>query len=174
MGKPFGRSTTISCRSVATGASHQHAGGMYRDGALRDVSVHRGAARDRPGPDPGRARHHRHTGDSAPIAARGSRPGWRSEDAVSTLRAVGPVHVFGTGRADDWWLGRRGSTCRRDYRYEGLLIGGLPLGTLGFILGHGFTRDRPTVPGADCRSGGLGDGLTVGPVGAAVGGDWPT
>lgn len=59
---------------------------------------------------------------------------------------------------------------RRDYRYEGLLIGGLPLGTLGFILGHGFTRDRPTVPGADCRSGGLGDGLTLGLVGAAVGG----
>lgn len=109
------------------------------------------------------------------VTRRRLQPGARARGGAArtrcpALRAVGPVHIFGTGRADDWWLGRRGSTCRRDYRYEGLLIGGLPLGTLGFILGHGFTRDRPTVPGADCRSGGLGDGLTLGLVGAAVGG----
>jgi hypothetical protein len=61
-------------------------------------------------------------------------------------------------------------SARRDYRYEGLLIGGVPFGTFGFILGHGLTRDCPTVPGADCRSGGLGDAVTLGLLGAAVGG----
>ena len=59
---------------------------------------------------------------------------------------------------------------QRDYGYEGLLIGGVPLGTFGFILGNGLTRSCPTVPEADCRSGGLGDAVTLGLIGATVGG----
>ena len=59
---------------------------------------------------------------------------------------------------------------RRDYRYEGLLIGGVPFGTLGAILGHGLTPACPTVPGADCSPDRLGNAITLGLVGAALGG----
>ena len=59
---------------------------------------------------------------------------------------------------------------RRDYRYEGLLIGGVPLGIFGAILGHGLTPACPTVPGADCSPDQLGNAITLGLIGAAVGG----
>jgi hypothetical protein len=59
---------------------------------------------------------------------------------------------------------------RRDYRYEGLFIGGLAFGTLGAVVGHGLSQACPTVPGADCEPDRLGNAVTVGLVGAAVGG----
>lgn len=77
----------------------------------------------------------------------------------------GPVEKTKVGR-----LSMDERSAQRDYRYEGLLIGGVPLGTFGFILGHSLTGDCPTVPGADCRSSGFGDAVTLGLIGATVGG----
>lgn len=64
-----------------------------------------------------------------------------------------------------------GRVPRRDYRYEGLLIGGLAFGTLGTVIGSGLSLGCPTVPGADCRDPDrLGNAVTLGLVGAAIGG----
>ena len=57
-----------------------------------------------------------------------------------------------------------------DYRWEGALVGAVLIGTLGAVLGAGIKDACPTVPGADCDRGGLGDALLVGGAGAAAGG----
>jgi hypothetical protein len=59
---------------------------------------------------------------------------------------------------------------RGDYRYEGLAIGGIPLAVLGAYMGSQMTSDCPTVPGADCSHGNLGDAVTLGLIGGALGG----
>ena len=61
-------------------------------------------------------------------------------------------------------------TPRRDYRYEGLAIGGVFFGTLGALVGHGLSNACPTEPGVDCNPDRLGNAVTLGLVGAAVGG----
>ncbi len=59
---------------------------------------------------------------------------------------------------------------RGDYRYEGLAIGGIPLAAFGAYLGSQLRSACPTVPGADCRQGSLGNAVTLGLVGGAIGG----
>lgn len=59
---------------------------------------------------------------------------------------------------------------RRDYRYEGLFLGGLTLGAAGAWIGSQITEACPTEPGIECGSDRLGTALAVGLVGAAVGG----
>lgn len=59
---------------------------------------------------------------------------------------------------------------RGDYRYEGLAIGGIPLAILGAYMGSRTESACPTVPGADCTRGSVGDAITLGLVGGAIGG----
>ena len=59
---------------------------------------------------------------------------------------------------------------RRDYRYEGLLIGGLALGAAGAWIGSQIRDACPTEPGVECDSDRLGTAVALGLVGAAVGG----
>jgi hypothetical protein len=59
---------------------------------------------------------------------------------------------------------------RGDYRYEGLALGGLSFGVAGVLVGRGLAVGCPTVPGADCEPDRLGNAITLGLVGAAVGG----
>ena len=105
---------------------------------------------------------------------------------VALLLASGPVTSLAAQRAADgfqrWeYSGRVGADRlagrsssrnepRRDYRYEGLLIGGAGLGVFGAILGHGLNYSCPTVPGGDCNPDRLGRAVTLGLIGAAVGG----
>jgi hypothetical protein len=59
---------------------------------------------------------------------------------------------------------------RRDYRYEGLLVGGVAFGAVGAWLGSRITEACPTEPGVDCRPDRLGNAVALGLVGAALGG----
>ena len=59
---------------------------------------------------------------------------------------------------------------RRDYRYEGLLVGGLALGAAGAWIGSQIKPACPLEPSNECDGGSLGDAVAVGLVGAAVGG----
>jgi hypothetical protein len=61
----------------------------------------------------------------------------------------------------------------RDYRYEGLVIGGLAFGALGAWMGSGTASSADCVlePGAGCGdSDGIGPAILTGLVGAAIGG----
>jgi hypothetical protein len=58
----------------------------------------------------------------------------------------------------------------RDYRYEGLMIGGLALGALGAWVGSQLRDACPTEPGVGCDSESVGNAVTLGLVGAAIGG----
>jgi len=106
---------------------------------------------------------------------------------VALLLASGPVTSLAAQRAVDgfqrWEYSDRVGPAdhlagpsysrnepRRDYRYEGLLIGGAGFGVFGAILGHGLTYACPTVPGADCSPDRLGNAVTLGLIGVAVGG----
>ena len=59
---------------------------------------------------------------------------------------------------------------RRDYRYEGLLIGGLTLGAVGAYVGSQLRDACPTEPGVDCGTDEVGNAVALGLVGAAIGG----
>jgi hypothetical protein len=59
---------------------------------------------------------------------------------------------------------------RRDYRYEGMALGGIAFGALGAWVGSQITEACPTEPGVDCSPDRLGNGLAVGLASAAVGG----
>jgi len=59
---------------------------------------------------------------------------------------------------------------RRDYRYEGLALGGIVFGALGAYVGSQVAEACPTVPGADCGPDRLGNAVAVGIAAAAVGG----
>jgi hypothetical protein len=59
---------------------------------------------------------------------------------------------------------------RRDYRYEGLALGGIAFGALGAWVGSQITEACPTEPGIDCGPDRLGNALAVGIAAAAVGG----
>ena len=59
---------------------------------------------------------------------------------------------------------------RRDYRYEGLALGGIAFGALGAYVGSQITAACPTLPSADCGPDRLGNAVTVGIASAAVGG----
>jgi hypothetical protein len=58
----------------------------------------------------------------------------------------------------------------RDYRYEGLVVGGLAIGTLGAWVGSQITAACPTEPGIECGSDRLGNAVALGLAGAAIGG----
>jgi hypothetical protein len=58
----------------------------------------------------------------------------------------------------------------RDYRYEGLVVGGLALGALGAWVGSQLRDPCPTEPGVGCDSDSVGNAVTLGLVGAAIGG----
>ena len=58
----------------------------------------------------------------------------------------------------------------RDYRYEGLLVGGLAIGAFGAWVGSQITAACPTEPGIECGSDELGNAVALGLVGAAIGG----
>jgi hypothetical protein len=58
----------------------------------------------------------------------------------------------------------------RDYRHEGLAVGGLALGALGAWIGSRLTLACPTEPGVRCDTDRLGDAVALGLVGMAVGG----
>jgi hypothetical protein len=58
---------------------------------------------------------------------------------------------------------------RMDYRYEGLVVGGLTLGVLGAWIGSEIKGPCPTVPGARCDTDEVGSAIALGLVGAAVG-----
>ena len=78
---------------------------------------------------------------------------------------VGPPDSRSAGRSSSW-----NELSGQDYRYEGLLIGGAGLGMFGAILGHSLSNACPTVPGGDCNPDRLGNAVTLGLVGAVVGG----
>jgi hypothetical protein len=61
---------------------------------------------------------------------------------------------------------------RGDYRYEGLVFGGVVFGALGALLGSRDYASCPLEPGAECYGNRdkLGNGIAGGLVGAAVGG----
>jgi hypothetical protein len=58
----------------------------------------------------------------------------------------------------------------RDYRYEGLVVGGLAIGAFGAWVGSQLTGLCPTEPGVGCESDRVGNAVTLGLVGAAIGG----
>jgi hypothetical protein len=58
----------------------------------------------------------------------------------------------------------------RDYRYEGLVVGGLALGAVGAWVGSQLRDACPTEPGIECDSDSVGNAVTLGLVGAAIGG----
>jgi hypothetical protein len=58
----------------------------------------------------------------------------------------------------------------RDYRYEGLVVGGLAIGTLGAWVGSQIRPACPTQPGAECGFDEVGNAVALGLVGAAIGG----
>jgi hypothetical protein len=58
----------------------------------------------------------------------------------------------------------------RDYRYEGLVVGGLGLGAVGAWIGSQLRDACPTEAGVECDSDSLGNAVTLGLVGAAIGG----
>jgi hypothetical protein len=59
---------------------------------------------------------------------------------------------------------------RRDYRYEGLLVGGVAMGALAAWIGSRVTQSCPTEPGVECGPDRLGNAVALGLVGAALGG----
>ncbi len=71
------------------------------------------------------------------------------------------------------WGAHQGDTLpvlNGDYRYEGLVIGGLALGALGAWVGFRISEACPTVPGAQCNTDRLGNAVALGLVSTAVGG----
>jgi hypothetical protein len=58
----------------------------------------------------------------------------------------------------------------RDYRYVGLVVGGLAIGAFGAWVGSQITAACPTEPGIECGSDELGNAVALGLVGAAIGG----
>ena len=58
---------------------------------------------------------------------------------------------------------------RRDYRYEGLALGGFVVGALGAWVGSQITEACPTEPGVDCSPDRLGNALVAGLAGAVAG-----
>jgi hypothetical protein len=75
-------------------------------------------------------------------------------------------------KAEAWDGGLRDTAfaSRRDYRYEGLAVGGIILGGLGAWIGYQISEACPTVPGAECNSDRLGNAVALGLTGAALGG----
>jgi hypothetical protein len=73
---------------------------------------------------------------------------------------------------EEWETGPRDTVLspRRDYRYEGLIFGGIVFGALGAWIGSQVTAACPTVPGARCEPDRLGNGIATGLAGAALGG----
>ena len=67
---------------------------------------------------------------------------------------------------------RRGTVLvpRRDYRYEGLALGGIVFGTAGAWIGWNVAVGCPLVPGADCEPDRVGNAVAAGLAGVAVGG----
>jgi hypothetical protein len=59
---------------------------------------------------------------------------------------------------------------RRDYCYEGLLVGGVAVGSLAAWIGSRVTQACPTEPGVECGPDRLGNAVALGLVGAALGG----
>jgi hypothetical protein len=57
-----------------------------------------------------------------------------------------------------------------DYRYEGLALGGVALGSLGVWVGSQLSGACPLQPGVSCHSDKTGNAIALGLVGAAVGG----
>jgi hypothetical protein len=58
----------------------------------------------------------------------------------------------------------------RDYRYEGLVVGGVALGAFGAWVGSQLRGPCPTEAGVECGSDRVGNAVTLGLVGAAIGG----
>lgn len=75
-------------------------------------------------------------------------------------------------RLERWEANQRDTVLvpRHDYRYEGLAFGGIVFGAAGAWLGWNLGVSCPTVPGAECGRDRLGNAVTVGLVGAALGG----
>jgi hypothetical protein len=67
-------------------------------------------------------------------------------------------------------LPHREEARRRDYRYEGLALGGAFFGTLGTVVGYGLSYACPTEAGVKCEPDRLGNAVVLGFAGAAVGG----
>ncbi len=59
---------------------------------------------------------------------------------------------------------------RRDYRYEGLVFGGVGFGAMGAWIGSHDSAACPTVAGAQCRPDRSGNAIVLGLAGAAAGG----
>jgi hypothetical protein len=76
------------------------------------------------------------------------------------------------GHAARWAVRPAGSleVPRRDYRYEGLLVGGVAVGALAAWIGSRVTQACPTEPGVECGPDRLGNAVALGLVGAALGG----
>jgi hypothetical protein len=58
----------------------------------------------------------------------------------------------------------------RDYRYEGLVVGGLAIGAFGAWVGSQITLACPIESGSECGTDKLGTAVALGLVGAAIGG----
>jgi hypothetical protein len=58
----------------------------------------------------------------------------------------------------------------RDYRYEGLVVGGLAIGAFGAWVGSQITLACPIEPGIECGTDELGNAVALGLVEAAIGG----
>jgi hypothetical protein len=69
-----------------------------------------------------------------------------------------------------WRSAERESDGLRDYRYEGLALGGVALGALGVWAGSQLSAACPLQPGGDCYNNRTENAIALGLVGAAVGG----
>jgi hypothetical protein len=58
----------------------------------------------------------------------------------------------------------------RDYRYEGLVFGGVAFGALGVWMGSQISAGCPAEPGVPCHTNKAGQAVALGLVGAALGG----
>ncbi len=75
-----------------------------------------------------------------------------------------------TAPTKSWRTPERKSAAIGDYRYEGLAFGGVVLGPLGTWMGSQLSAACPLEPGTPCGSDKVEQAVTLGLVGAVVGG----
>jgi hypothetical protein len=78
--------------------------------------------------------------------------------------------VAGESTLDSAQQAGAGRLHQDDYRYEGLIFGGVALGTLGAWAGSQISGGCPLTSGNDCGTDRVGQAIALGLAGAAIGG----